>query len=143
MITVHATSVAIGGVAILIRGEPGAGKSDLALRLMDSGADLISDDYTNLIRRGQTLMASPPPRIAGRIEVRGLGIEEVPYISGVKVGLLVDLKPGESPERMPEAMQEEIEGVKISCITVNPFEASSTAKVRLAARRNPAQGSIS
>jgi serine kinase of HPr protein (carbohydrate metabolism regulator) len=135
MKTIHATSVAIDKTAILIRGEPGAGKSDLALRLVNEGAILIADDYTNLIRKGPILLASPPPKIAGQMEVRGLGIHEFPYASGVKVELLVELTPGKKVERLPEAIWEEIDGVKIRRINIAPFEASATAKVRLAARQ--------
>lgn len=142
MKTVHATSVAIDKVAVLIRGEPGSGKSDLALRLIDHGAVLIADDYTNLIRKGHELMASPPPRIAGRIEVRGIGIEELPYVSGIVVGLLVDLMPGEKLERLPEASREEIEGVKIKRVSIGSFEASATAKVRLAAKPMSVRGTL-
>lgn len=142
MKTVHATSVGIDKMAILIRGEPGAGKSDLALRLVDEGAVLIADDYTNLFRKGRDLIASPPPRIAGQMEVRGLGVKEFPYASGLIVGLLVDLTPGEIVERLPEAIWEEIDGVKIFRIAIDPFEASATAKVRLAVRQKPARGMI-
>lgn len=142
MKTVHATSVAIDNVAVLIRGEPGSGKSDLALRLIDHGAVLIADDYTNLIRTGHELTASPPPKIAGRIEVRGIGIEELPYVSGVVVGLLVDLMPGQKLERLPESSREEIEGVKIKRVSISSFEASAVAKVRLAAKATSARGTF-
>ena len=68
----HATAVAIGGVAVLIEGPSGSGKSDLALRLIDRGAVLISDDQTLLIRAGSRLLARPPQTIAGKLEVRGV-----------------------------------------------------------------------
>ncbi|MCH8201811.1 MAG: HPr kinase/phosphatase C-terminal domain-containing protein [Proteobacteria bacterium] len=142
MKTVHATSVAIDKMAILIRGEPGAGKSDLALRLVDEGAVLIADDYTNLFRKGRDLIASPPPRIAGQMEVRGLGVHEFPHASGLTIRLLVDLVPGEIVERLPETVWEEIDGVRILRIKIDPFEASATAKVRLAVRQKPARGMI-
>jgi serine kinase of HPr protein (carbohydrate metabolism regulator) len=59
--TVHATCVAIDGRGILIRGRSGAGKSDLALRLIDRGARLVSDDYTILAASGGRLRAAAPP----------------------------------------------------------------------------------
>ena len=68
--TIHASTVAIEGRAVMIVGPSGAGKSDLALRLIDRGATLVADDYTNLSRDGDTLVASAPATIAGRIEVR-------------------------------------------------------------------------
>ena len=68
---VHASCVAIGGRAILLAGPPGAGKSDLALRLIDRGARLGSDDYTELRRVEGRLLARAPATIAGKIEVQG------------------------------------------------------------------------
>ena len=66
----HVSSVAIGGRAVLIAGASGHGKSDLALRLIDRGAKLISDDYTIVEAKDGRLWASPPATIAGKIEVR-------------------------------------------------------------------------
>ncbi len=51
-LTIHATAVALDGVGVLLRGPPGSGKSDLALRLIDQGARLIADDQTALSRHG-------------------------------------------------------------------------------------------
>jgi len=45
---IHATALELYGNAILLRGEPGSGKSDLALRLIHEGAKLISDDRVEL-----------------------------------------------------------------------------------------------
>ena len=61
---VHATAVAIDGEAILLRGPSGSGKSDLALRLIDGGAQLVADDQTLLRREGERVLASAPPAIA-------------------------------------------------------------------------------
>ena len=95
--TVHTSCVAIGGRAVLIGGRSGKGKSDLALRLIDRGAQLVSDDYTFVRRAGGKLLASPPDTIAGKIEVRGIGILEYPPERDVPVGLFVDLDS--DPER--------------------------------------------
>src|SRR5688572_18237664 len=89
--TLHASCVAIGGNAVLLHGRSGCGKSDLALRLIDRGAKLVSDDYTVLTRVNDRLLASPPPTIAGRIEVRGIGIVDLPHIADVEVRMLVAL----------------------------------------------------
>lgn len=73
--TVHqASCVAIDGRAVLIEGAPGSGKSSLALALIDRGARLIGDDGVTLSMRGDALWASPPPHIAGLIEIRNVGI---------------------------------------------------------------------
>jgi hypothetical protein len=89
--TLHASCVAIDGRAVLISGRSGAGKSDLALRLIDRGAVLVSDDYTIVRRVSGQLLARAPANIEGRMEVRGLGILPFPSISDVPVVLLVDL----------------------------------------------------
>lgn len=54
---IHASCVAIGAKGVLILGESGAGKSDLALRLMDEGARLVADDRTELYAAKGRLMA--------------------------------------------------------------------------------------
>jgi len=63
---------------VLLRGPSGSGKSDLALRLIDDGARLIADDQTHLAKKGHALIATPPPAIAGMIEVRGIGVVKLP-----------------------------------------------------------------
>ena len=74
----QAGAVAIGGRAILIEGAPGSGKSTLALGLIDRGAQLIGDDGTTLLERGGWLWAAPPPSTAGLIEIRNVGLVELP-----------------------------------------------------------------
>ena len=131
---VHGTCVAIEGIGVLIRGEPGCGKSDLALRLIDEGARLIADDQVELVPKQDALFAAAPPSIAGRMEVRGLGIVAVPCIASVALGLVVELVSPKTIERMPMASAWEHEGIRIPLIRLTSFEASATAKVRLAAR---------
>jgi serine kinase of HPr protein (carbohydrate metabolism regulator) len=128
--TVHASCVAIGGRAVLIHGPSGSGKSDLALRLIDRGAVLVSDDYTALEVRGGALLASPPKTIAGKIEVRGVGIVERAFAAEVPVALLVDL--GRAPERMPEAVTDALAGILLPCIGLSALEASAPIKVEAA-----------
>ena len=129
--TSHATSVAIDGRAILIEGESGSGKSDLALRLIDRGAILISDDYTLVQRRGTTLIASPPPNIAGKIEVRGIGVLACENIGEVPVGLVVRSDP--RPARMPDAGETcRLAGITIPILRLSLNEASAPIKVERA-----------
>ena len=75
--THHASTVAVDGRAVLITGPSGSGKSDLALRLLDRGFTLVSDDQTIVRREGNKLIASAPPNIAGKLEIRGVGIVEM------------------------------------------------------------------
>jgi serine kinase of HPr protein (carbohydrate metabolism regulator) len=131
--TLHVSSVAIDGRAVLIEGESGAGKSDLALRLIDRGATLISDDYTLLQRAGGELIASPPDTIAGKIEVRGLGLIETAYVEKVPVALLIRLT--DAPERLPLADDvRRIAGLDVREVAVDSRTASAPIKVELALR---------
>ena len=139
---VHATSVAMKTgrrwSAVLLRGPSGSGKSDLALRLIDDGARLIADDQTHLAKKGHALIASPPPALAGMIEVRGLGIVKLPrgrLIASAPLALLVDLVRGEKVERMPEPERETLQDVELPRLSFAPFEASTVAKLRLALAR--------
>ncbi len=131
MILIHASCVAIDGIGVLIRGGSGAGKSDLALRLIDGGAVLVSDDYCEVIEEGDGLIAAAPKLIAGKMEVRGFGIARVPHVPRAVIGLVVDLAPwGEIP-RMPDATTCTIAGVALPWLTVDPATVSAAAKVRL------------
>lgn len=131
---IHATSVAIRGRGVLILGSPGAGKSDLALRLIDRGAVLVSDDYTALAARDGALYAVAPATIAGKLEVRGVGIVEMSAVGPVPVALAVRLG---DPERLPDAAVQSLAGVAVAAMTVRPFEASAPIKVELALDRVP------
>ncbi len=134
-VLVHATAVAIEGAAVLLRGPPGAGKSDLALRLIDAGARLVADDQVELKRVGAQVLARAPAAIAGLIEVRGLGIARVDAIEEAPLALIVDLVPPATVERLPEDRTEDVLGLAIPLLALAPFEASAPAKLRLARRR--------
>ena len=127
---VHGTSVEIEGAGLLIRGDPGSGKSDLALRLIDTGARLIADDRVDLRRMDGSLILSPPPASAGMIEVRGLGILRLPFARDVPLGLFVDLIPGEEVERLPERQTCRFLDQDVPWIAIAPFQASAPAKLR-------------
>ena len=89
--TVHATTVALAGKAVLLRGAPGSGKSDLALRLVEEGASLVADDQTQISRRGGELWATAPAPLKDMIEVRGVGIVRMHALPEAPVALLIDL----------------------------------------------------
>lgn len=128
---IHATTVAINGHGVMITGKSGCGKSDLALRLIDRGAVLVSDDYTDILVDAGEITASPPPTIAGLIEVRGLGIMTRPFASKVQVKLLVDLD--QAPQRMPDSgLSRDILGISIATLALAAHEASSPIKVEWA-----------
>jgi len=118
---------------VLIEGRSGSGKSDLALRLIDRGGVLISDDYT-LVKRDKTrLIATTAPNIAGKIEVRGVGLVDMPSESDIPVGLVVTL--GDAVERLPDPGEvRRIAGIDVPVIAIIAFEASAPIKVELALR---------
>ena len=128
--TVHASTVAIDGHAVLIAGRPGSGKSDLALRLIDRGAVLVSDDYTILTRSGDGLVASSPETIRGRMEVRGLGLLEMSFESAVPVALIVTVD--DTVPRMPAPNQSRtLAGFDLPLVALAAFEDSAPIKVEL------------
>lgn len=132
MIRAHGTCVAIDGEGVLLRGRPGSGKSDLALRLIDAGARLVADDQTELTRRGDDIVARAPPSIAGHIEVRGVGILPCPNVAAAPLRLVVDLVPAGDVERLPEAQSCFYHDHAIPLLCLAAFEASTPAKIRLA-----------
>lgn len=138
MTQIHATAVALAGAGVLLRGASGAGKSDLALRLIDAGARLVADDRVDLAVEAGRLVARPPAALAGRMEVRGLGIVEVSWVAAAPLALVVDLVAPERIERMPLPARAEYLGVSLPLLALAPFEASAPAKLRLALRAAPA-----
>jgi serine kinase of HPr protein (carbohydrate metabolism regulator) len=131
---VHGTAVAIEGEAVLLRGPPGTGKSDLALRLIDGGARLLADDQAFLQRVNDRILVRAPAAIAGLIEVRGVGILRVDPADEAPLTLIVDLVSSAAVERLPESRFEAVLGLAIPLIALAPFEASAAAKLRLARR---------
>ncbi|MSO71949.1 MAG: serine/threonine protein kinase [Alphaproteobacteria bacterium] len=135
MTLIHATAVAdpASGRAVLLRGPPGSGKSDLALRLIDRGWRLVADDQVAIEARAGRLIAGPPAAIVGRIEARGLGIIALPHMDEAMVVLVIDLVARDGIERLPEPERCALSGVDLPLLRLAPFEASAVAKVRLAA----------
>src|SRR5579863_3848988 len=84
-----------GDCGVLLLGESGAGKSDLALRLIAEGAQLVADDRVELFARDGVLWAQPPKSLAGLIEVRGVGILSLSFEPEARIGLVVQLVPRE------------------------------------------------
>ncbi|MDA0785083.1 MAG: HPr kinase/phosphatase C-terminal domain-containing protein [Proteobacteria bacterium] len=133
---IHATCVALpdgegGWSGVLLRGPSGAGKSDLALRLIDGGARLVADDQTALRCVDGVLMACAPESLAGKIEVRGVGIMEMPYLDVVSLVLACDLVAAEKIDRYPDPRNVRIGDVELPLLTLASFEASAPAKLRL------------
>jgi serine kinase of HPr protein (carbohydrate metabolism regulator) len=147
-VRIHATSVALGeavrrfgcteDVAVLILGEPGAGKSDLALRLIAAGGCLIADDQTILRVLEGVLHAECPKTIEGLFEIRGAGIVRLEHAGPRRVALAVKLEAHARHERLPSAAEYRppppLRPSKFPpLIALDPMAASAAAKVAAAA----------
>jgi HPr kinase/phosphorylase len=127
--SVHASAVLTGARAVLIRGPAGAGKSQLALALLQCAetallrfARLVGDDRVLLEAQHGRLLVRPAPTLAGLIEVRGLGIRRLAHEPLAVVGLVVDLAAADA-ERLPASAETVIAGVRLPRLAVAPAAA--------------------
>ena len=144
IVNIHATCLRLGraGAAfgaprdagVLLLGKSGAGKSDLALRLIALGATLVADDRTDLYVWRRKLYARAPARLAGLMEVRGVGILRLPYATHARVALAVEL--GRDTARLPDHRRYRPPAALAlpataapPVVKVAPFEASAAAKI--------------
>jgi serine kinase of HPr protein (carbohydrate metabolism regulator) len=130
---IHATAVDVNGAGVLILGGSGAGKSDLALRLIQDGALLVCDDQVDVTSVSGGLLAAPAPNISGLVEARGVGILRAPTKASTRLRLAVELVTGDL-ERMPPATFWGLPGdagPAIALVRLHVFEASAPAKLRL------------
>jgi len=145
---VHGTAVALAGKAALVRGPSGSGKSDLVLRCIAAAPlpfrsaaypELVADDQVRLTRTPQGLEVAPPATLAGKIEVRGLGIVEVPWRPAASLALVVELVAAGEVERFPlEPLSTVFLGLAVPVVRLWPFEASAPVKLLLALAAAPA-----
>ena len=127
---VHATTVAKDGRGVVITGRSGSGKSDLALRLIDRGFVLVSDDQTIIGKSGGSLIAWAPETIRGKIEVRGVGILNMAFVDSAAVSLWVELT--DEIKRLPDHEKHMILGVEVPALNLDALTASAPLKVELA-----------
>ena len=132
MLKIHGTCVAIGNEAILFRGPSGSGKSDLALRVINSGGRLISDDQTIISRQEDELFMSSPENLRDKIEVRGVGIVNMPAKNEARLALVLDMMPPEKIDRIPILQFCWYLGLQVPVLGLEPFENSAPLKVQLA-----------
>lgn len=125
----HGTAVLVRGTGVLFRAPSGGGKSDLALRVIESGGRLIGDDYLWLRAENGSLYAMAPATIKGRIEVRGIGIVAVPTTPVARIHAIVDLVDDAQIERMPEVSRASVAGLEIPHYRIDPFKTAAVAKV--------------
>lgn len=132
---VHGTVVRLSNKGILLIGPSTSGKSDLALRLIDVGAVLVADDQVRLAHEGSHLSAGPHERLAGLIEVRGIGILRVPFEDRTQLDLAVELEPDHRPvEPLPEPETATWLGVNLPKIRLDARAPSAVARIRAVLR---------
>jgi HPr kinase/phosphorylase len=141
---IHGTCLAIGSAGVLLLGQPGSGKSDLALRLIDGSgtglsgvarsAMLVADDQVVIHKAEGRLIASAPPALLGKMEIRGLGIAELPIERDVPLRLAVRLTPAPDIERLPDLARSRMEilGLSIPLVLLDPEKPSAPARLRAA-----------
>ncbi len=118
------------GVAVVLRGPSGSGKSDLALRLIARyGARLIADDQTVLRAPAKQVICEAPPEIAGMIEVRGLGLLKLDSCGGAPVALVVDLVARDAVPRLPEDDHVVLCNIKVARLQLHAFDDSTPDKI--------------
>jgi HPr kinase/phosphorylase len=150
----HGTCIDFEGAGVLIIGSPGSGKSDLGLRLIDQPglglngkaktATLLSDDQVVVTLDQGRLLARPPPAIRGLLEVRGLGILELPCRPQSVLALVVRLSDAAAIERLPEPedLTFMILGQNLPLLRLDPRSASAPARVRAALDSLPVEAPI-
>lgn len=147
-VNIHATCVRLAQAGktfgappdcgILLLGASGSGKSDLALRLIAMGAELVADDRTDLFVKRGRLYAKPPMRIAGLLEVRGVGILALPHAAEAKITLVARLGragprlPARKAWLAPAALRLPSKAAP-AVLSLAPFEVSAPAKLAAAA----------
>jgi len=137
---VHGTCVAFGAHAALLRGSSGSGKSDLALRFLALPADggmaprLVADDQVVVEAQAGGLVVSAPNTLAGKLEVRGLGIMTLPHVTQAKLVLIVDFVASDEVPRMPPEPLPRVTllGVSVPNLQLAPFEDSAPLKLKMA-----------
>jgi len=121
---VHASCAARNGDGVLLVGPPGAGKSDMVLRLLDHGFVLVADDRVEI----EGFWARPPAGLAGLLEVRGLGILRFAHLPQARLRLAVTLRP--DPARLPDPSRHTAPDLPL--IAVDPSKPSAARVVALA-----------
>lgn len=141
-IFLHGTCASVGGEGVLILGDPGSGKSALALKLIDepgygiSGAllrsELVADDQVIVTRDQGGLMASAPATLRGKLEIRGLGIVTLATRPSVPLTLVVKLHDHSAIERFPDPATFDILGLTLPLIEIDGKMPSAPARLRAA-----------
>ena len=123
---IHASSIDINGKGVVILGKSGAGKSNLAIKLISMGAKLISDDQTHFKFKENKIIISKPKTTPNFIEARGIGLIKVPFVVSAKLFCFVKITNLEL-NRLPNAKNKYCFGKKIKMMEFNPFYNNESA----------------
>ena len=126
---IHGTSLQYKQKGLLFLGESGSGKSDLALRLIDKGAYLIADDQTILTLKNNKIILTCPTEIKSKLEIRGIGIIDIPSIEEHQLDIVFQLKSFREIERFPKESWIMLLDQKTPYYEIDPFELSVNAKI--------------
>jgi HPr kinase/phosphorylase len=121
---IHGSCASRSGDGVLLIGPPGSGKSDLVLRLLARGFDLVADDRVEVTNG----MAKPAPGLAGLLEVRGLGIVRLPHVTAARLALVVEL--GGEVTRLPTPVRHK--QLDLPMTRLDPWQHSAPERVALA-----------
>lgn len=130
-LTLHGTCVDIRGSGVLICGKPGAGKSSLALQLIDRGATLIADDQTLLSLEGEKLALQSPASLKGIMEIRGVGLCSFPSQEKSYLKLFIEICEKEELERLPEPLFIKYYDLKVPLLKLKMHDPLGAIKVEL------------
>ncbi len=139
MTRLHATCVSRFGRGVLLRGASGAGKSSLALRLIERGWMLVADDQVELVATSAAVLARAPDGLRGWLEIYGLGLCPMPAQMQTRIDLIVDLV--DTPiERLPVAQAENLMGHMVSKLSLLKLHEKNAILVVEALRKTPLLG---
>ncbi len=127
---IHSSSVVLDDNGVLILGSSGSGKSDLALRLIDAGATLVSDDISICKKKSNDVYLYCPSETKGLLEVREIGIITVPFVERIKLRLVVKLT-SKSNDRIPKTNILRILGIKFPLLKIDGRNPSAVVKVKV------------
>ena len=126
----NVTAVSIDGRGLLIAGEPGAGKSSLALALIDRGATLIGDDGLIIDDEDGFPLACPPKTTRGLLEVRNVGLVEFTP-SEAPVSLVLQLTTL-APRYPMELATTNLGGTAVPVLLFRPGDATQALRAEFA-----------
>lgn len=147
-VNLHGVFMDVLGMGVLITGDSGVGKSELALELISRGHGLVADDVVEMARIAPTTIEGRcPGMLRDFLEVRGLGLLNIRTIFGetasrrkMKLKLIVHLQKtvagGDAPRLPLDAQTQEVLGVPVRKVLIPVAAGRNLAVLLEAAVRN-------